>query len=71
MLASYVPRFYGMRADDVFASTITEDDARLAVARNNRFASWEVLVERATADVRKRPDDWHLDANRRQSDAGH
>jgi hypothetical protein len=32
-LASYVPRFYGMRVNDVFASTVTEDDARLAVAR--------------------------------------
>jgi hypothetical protein len=29
-LASYVPRFYGKRLDEIFASAITEDDARLA-----------------------------------------
>src|SRR5512145_1982737 len=34
-LASYVPRLYGMRRDDVFATAITEDEARLTVARMN------------------------------------
>jgi hypothetical protein len=44
-LAAYVPRFYGMRVDDIFASTVTEDEARLAVARSNGFPSWEVLLD--------------------------
>jgi hypothetical protein len=44
-LAAYVPRLYGMHADDIFASTVTEDEARLAVARSNGFPSWEVLLD--------------------------
>lgn len=44
-LAAYVPRFYGMHVDDIFASTVTEDEARLAVARSNGFPSWEVLLD--------------------------
>lgn len=39
-LAAYVPRFYGMRVEDVLAAEVTEDDARLAVARSNGAASW-------------------------------
>ncbi len=61
VLASYVPRFYAMGADDVFASTVTEDDARLTVARMNCFPSWEVLVERTAMVIRQRPDDWDVD----------
>lgn len=59
-LASYVPRFYGMRVDDVFASTVTEDDARLAVARMSGFPSWDVLLERTAAERRQRPDEWEV-----------
>ncbi|MGH7638751.1 MAG: hypothetical protein ACREOK_13970 [Gemmatimonadaceae bacterium] len=32
-LAAYVPRFYGWHLDEIFASPVTEDDARLAIAR--------------------------------------
>jgi hypothetical protein len=46
-LAAYVPRFYGMRSDDVYASAITEDDARLAVARSGGSPSWDALLERS------------------------
>jgi hypothetical protein len=46
-LAAYVPRFYGMRSDAVYASAITEDDARLATARSNGSPSWEALLEKA------------------------
>ena len=46
-LAAYVPRFYGWRLEDVFAAAITEDDARLAVARQFGCPSWEVLLERS------------------------
>lgn len=62
-LASYVPRFYGMPVDDVFASTITEDDALLAVARMYGFPSWDVL-ERTAAERRQRPDEWEVDPMR-------
>ncbi|MBV9880534.1 MAG: hypothetical protein JO180_08555 [Gemmatirosa sp.] len=48
-LAAYVPRFYGMRVDDVFAATVTEDDVRLAMARQYGFPSWSLLIARATA----------------------
>jgi hypothetical protein len=58
-LAAYVPRFYGVRADDVFAAAITEDDARLAVARTHGAPSWQVLLERA-AGVHQ-PSAWEVD----------
>ena len=45
-LASYVPRFYGMRPDKVFAATVTEADARLAEARMYGAPSWDALIER-------------------------
>lgn len=60
-LASYVPRFYGMRVDDVFASTVTEDDARLAVARREGFPSWQALLERTAAAIRQPPGEWETD----------
>src|SRR5687767_6749797 len=41
-LAAYVPRFYGLPLDEVFVSPITEDDARLAIARSNGAPSWAV-----------------------------
>ena len=42
-LAAYVPRFYGLPLDEVFDSIVTEEEARLAVARSNGAASWAVL----------------------------
>ncbi len=69
-LASYVPRFYGMRLDDVFAATVTEDDARLAVARTNGSPSWDVLLERAGAEQRQRSDEeWEVDPIRYAGEA--
>ncbi len=59
-LAAYVPRFYGMRADAVFASTVTDDEARLAVARREGFPSWEVLLERTQADLPRDSDEWYV-----------
>lgn len=61
-LAAYVPRFYGLHAEEVFASTITEDDARLTVARGSGFASWDMLLERAIEEERRRrSDEWEVD----------
>lgn len=48
-LAQYVPHCYGRSFDDVFAATITLDDARMVVARRNRCASWDALLENVTA----------------------
>ncbi|MGH7612925.1 MAG: Clp protease N-terminal domain-containing protein [Gemmatimonadales bacterium] len=55
-----MPRFYGMPVDEVFASSITEDDARLAVARIGGFPSWEVLLERTAAVIQHDPDEWEV-----------
>jgi hypothetical protein len=48
-LAAYVPRFYGLKAAEIFASSLTEDDARLTVARRNGYPSWEVLRDEVAA----------------------
>ena len=47
-LAHFVPRFYGRPASEILATAITEEEARLVVARDNRRTSWEELVERAS-----------------------
>lgn len=60
-LVAYVPRFYGKRVDEVFASSITEDDARLAIARMNGFPSWEVLLESAAVERERRTNEWDAD----------
>ncbi|HEY9427789.1 MAG TPA: hypothetical protein VIR34_11595, partial [Gemmatimonadaceae bacterium] len=54
-LAAYVPRFYGLPLDAVFASTVDEADARLAVARMHGAPSWKVLMERVDATPRTPP----------------
>jgi hypothetical protein len=46
MLSAYVPRFYGMRDDEVFAQNLKEDDARLVTARMQGAPTWEALLER-------------------------
>ena len=61
-LAAYVPRFYGMRADDVFSQSVTESDARLALARMHGAPSWEVLIERV--EGAHRPSPWARDVMR-------
>lgn len=43
-LSAYVPRFYGRTADQILASDVTIEDARLATARMYRFPSWEVMI---------------------------
>ena len=60
-LAARVPRFYGMSVEDVFAATVTEDDARLAVARQHGFPSWEVLLDGITLEQRERAGDWEVE----------
>jgi hypothetical protein len=52
-LAAFVPRFYGMRHGDIFESTLTEDEARLAAARMAGFSSWEDMLARTVVGVEK------------------
>jgi hypothetical protein len=42
---AYVPRCYGLTVDEIFALDVTEDEARLAIARMYGAPSWEVLVD--------------------------
>lgn len=57
-LAASVPRFYGKTITEVFASTVSEDDARLTVARENGYASWEMLMDAIDARRAKSADPW-------------
>jgi hypothetical protein len=54
-VAAYVPRFYGLSLEEVSAAMLTEDEARLAVARMAGAPSWEVLVERLEAGTAAPP----------------
>jgi hypothetical protein len=62
--AAYVPRFYGIPLDDILASAVDQDDARLAVARMHGAPSWPVLLERLEGNARARPGDWETDPMR-------
>ena len=63
-LAAYVPRFYAMPAEEVHAATVTEDDARLVVARRNGFPSWELLLEGIATEARNHVGEWEHDPMR-------
>lgn len=70
-LAAYIPRFYGMSVDEVYAHEVTEAEARLAIARSMSCPSWDVLVER-TQQLRRerRPEhEWGVDPWQRASTA--
>jgi hypothetical protein len=47
LLATFVPRFYGRTDEEIFEAKVTEDDARLAVARLERCPNWDALIEAA------------------------
>ncbi len=55
--ASYIPRFYGLSDAEIFAAGITEEEARLIVARRWRFPSWETLTTHRSDVVGARPKD--------------
>jgi hypothetical protein len=58
-LAHFVPRFYARSTAEILATPITEDEARLVVAREKRRASWAELIERANASrVRRERQTW-------------
>jgi hypothetical protein len=48
-LAAFVPRFIGKSNDEIFATTITDDEVRLAVARMERFPNWDALMRSVSA----------------------
>ncbi len=48
-LGAYVPRFTDATEAEILDAVVTEDDARLAVARTHRLPSWEGLVEWASS----------------------
>ena len=44
-VASYVPRYYGMRADKVFGAPLSVEEARVVVARSNGFPTFAELID--------------------------
>lgn len=68
-VAAYVPRFYGLPLAEVVGSTITEDEARLAIARSHGAPSWAVMVERLEENARAQPGDWEEDPFRHATKA--
>ncbi len=70
LLAAYVPQFFGMQVNDVYDRAVTENDARLAIARSSSCPSWEILLERAVNEKRGRSkeSEWGMDPWQR---AGH
>jgi hypothetical protein len=49
LLATFVPRFYGRPVEEILSAPLTVDDARLLVARQARFPSWEALFEQSVS----------------------
>lgn len=45
--AAFVPRLYAALDEEIAATTITDEEARLVVARLERFSSWDALIEAA------------------------
>ncbi len=71
LLAAYVPRFFGMRVNDVYDQAVTDNDAQLAIARSNSCPSWEVLQEWAANEIRVRAKEreWGMDPRQRAREA--
>jgi hypothetical protein len=68
--AAYVPRLYGLKLEEVFESTITEDEARLAIARHAGFSSWTRLLEASAEQASWQINDpWYVDEFREASEA--
>jgi hypothetical protein len=57
-LAAFVPRFYGRSIAEVIALPVTTEDARLAIARQNRCSSWDQLLEQSAAERARQSDPW-------------
>ena len=46
-LTAYVPRFYELPMNDAFQMTLTEGEAKLALARQQGFVNWDAMITRA------------------------
>ena len=57
-LAEYVPRFFGVPLTAVFDATVTEEEAKLAVAREAGFPTWDVLLAKASEAAADHYDGW-------------
>lgn len=69
-IATFVPRFYGKRAAEVADAEITIDDARLVIARENRLASWEALLDWLKEEAPAHEEGWsRYDSPRMKSTA--
>lgn len=49
-IGAFVPRFYGASVEEIFASEITLEEARLVVAREYGFANWSDVLTAAASD---------------------
>lgn len=59
-LAAYVPKFFGMRPEELSGCAVTEDDARLAVARSTGNPSWAALLEQIATAPPESEDEWEI-----------
>ena len=50
LFGSFVPRLYGLSIQEIFATEVTLDEARLTVARQFGCGSWNELMEVADAE---------------------
>lgn len=69
LIASYVPRFYGARIDEIVGKSITDDEARLGIARSMGFPSWEALLTQSLSGRRPRENRMEVDPMRNASKA--
>jgi hypothetical protein len=49
---------YGLTINEALSSTITEEEARLVVARQRGCANWEALMDAVAAERARRADPW-------------
>ncbi len=61
MLAEYTPRLFGLPLDHVFRATVTEEEARHALARDIGCTSWSALIAKASEAIEVRGDGWDQD----------
>ncbi|MBI4502310.1 MAG: hypothetical protein HY700_14265 [Gemmatimonadetes bacterium] len=63
-VAAFLPRCYGMRVADVFDVALTEDEARLVVARQVGFSSWTDLLARTITRAEAAARQWEMTPRR-------
>jgi hypothetical protein len=60
-LSAFVPRFHARTDAEIFAASVTDDDAKLVVARMQRFSSWDALTH--YTDNKSRDREVHREAS--------